>query len=295
MLLKYQTYFGLKAASNSHTLKHQPCCLHNSSQQGPYMIYPCYINGLLQQSVKLSMSYPSTLMRPGSICLILIITRFFLQTHWRIMQMPFIVLDHLSNLFGGSSIAQSVQSATHLGGSGRPTNGYKKIHALKFQAVRLPNGLFGHLFGPVEGQHNDNDLLTESRLLNICAIYALHRGANENTPIHQCFLQLFGDPAYGLGPCILSPFSGGNWTEEELEWNAAMSAVWIEVEHGFGNVTHLWPFLNAQWKHQVYASPVGWYYCVRVLLTNMHNCIQPNQTSQYFSCEPPVLEEYFHH
>lgn len=128
---------------------------------------------------------------------------------------------------------------------------------MKFQAVRLPNGLFGHLFGPVEGQRNDNHLLSKSRLLDVCAVYALRRGADENTPIHQRFFQLFGDPAYGLGPCILSPFSGVDRTEEDMEWNAAMSAVRIEVEHGLGDVTRLWPFLNAWWKHRVYQSPVG--------------------------------------
>ena len=28
-------------------------------------------------------------------------------------------------------------------------NEHKRVHALKFQAVALPNGLIGHLFGPV--------------------------------------------------------------------------------------------------------------------------------------------------
>ena len=28
-------------------------------------------------------------------------------------------------------------------------NGHKRVHALKFQAVALPNGLTGQLFGPV--------------------------------------------------------------------------------------------------------------------------------------------------
>lgn len=28
-------------------------------------------------------------------------------------------------------------------------NEHKRVHALKFQCVALPNGLFGHLFGPV--------------------------------------------------------------------------------------------------------------------------------------------------
>ena len=28
-------------------------------------------------------------------------------------------------------------------------NGHKRVHALKFQSVALPNGLIGHLYGPV--------------------------------------------------------------------------------------------------------------------------------------------------
>lgn len=27
---------------------------------------------------------------------------------------------------------------------------YKRVHALKFQSVVLPNGLVGHLYGPVD-------------------------------------------------------------------------------------------------------------------------------------------------
>jgi nuclease HARBI1 len=44
-------------------------------------------------------------------------------------------------------------------------NGHKKFHALEFQALMLPNGIISHLYGPFEGWHNDNHLLTESGLL----------------------------------------------------------------------------------------------------------------------------------
>ena len=61
-------------------------------------------------------------------------------------------------------------------------NGHKRKHALKFQAVMLPNGMFGHLFGPVEGRRNDNYLLTASGLLDKCAQYALRDGTDVHTP-----------------------------------------------------------------------------------------------------------------
>lgn len=175
-------------------------------------------------------------------------------------------------------------------------SGHKRYHALKFQAIRLPNGLFGHLYGPVEGRRNDAHLLEESGLLDQCREHAVRPGTDANTPAADRFLQLFGDPAYGVTYQIQSPFAGvGAWTEEEKEWNHLMGAVRIEVEHGFGDVSRMWPFLNAWWKLKVYASPIGRYYRVAVLLTNAVNCIRPNQTAQYFNCMPPPLHIYFHH
>ncbi|KAJ6628627.1 hypothetical protein B0H10DRAFT_1722562, partial [Mycena sp. CBHHK59/15] len=147
--------------------------------------------------------------------------------------------------------------------------------------------------------------LTESQLLEKCAQHALLPGADKNTPIQQRYFQIFWDPAYGVSPVMLSPFSGlGERTEDKVAWNmamavawnAAMVAVYIEVEHGFGDITFIntWPFLNAWWKLCLYSLPVGRYYHVAVLLSNTLNCICPNQSAQYFDCEPPILEAYFH-
>ncbi|KAF8239447.1 hypothetical protein L208DRAFT_1468412 [Tricholoma matsutake] len=129
-------------------------------------------------------------------------------------------------------------------------SGYKKVHSLKYQAVKLPDGLPGHIHGPEVGRHNDNQLLTTSGLLDFCAAQAVHPGTSVNTPPPQRYLQLFGDPAYGNSHHILSPFSGsGERTDEEKRWNEAMVRVRIEVEHGFRGVVRLWPYLNAWWKH----------------------------------------------
>jgi hypothetical protein len=174
-------------------------------------------------------------------------------------------------------------------------SGHKKFHALKFQAVMLPNGIFGHLFGPHEGRRNDSFLLNESGLLATCAEYAVREGTDENTPDGERYLQLFGDPAYGNSQQINSPFAGlGVRTEEEKEWNLAMAAERIGVEHGFALVTNNFPFLNAGWKMQVYSSPVGRYYRVGVVFTNAISCVRSNQIAQHFNCQPPSLKDYFH-
>ncbi|KAI0039757.1 hypothetical protein FA95DRAFT_1585203 [Auriscalpium vulgare] len=151
-------------------------------------------------------------------------------------------------------------------------NGHKKVHSLEFQAVVLPNGMFGHLFGPVEGRRNNAHLLAASGLMELCALHAVLPGVDEDTPIEDQYFQVFGNPAYGVGMHIQSPFSGaGERTEEEQEYNRQMAAVRIEVEHAFGIVQ------------------------LGVLLTNALNCFRPNQVSQYFDCRPPSLSEYFHH
>ena len=166
---------------------------------------------------------------------------------------------------------------------------------LKFQAVRLPNGLFGHLFGPVVGRHADPWLLMESGLLAALRTYAVHPGTDENTPDHEHYFQIFGDPTYGVSCHIMSPFAGvGHCMQDEQDWNNAMAATCIKVEHGFGEVTWQWPMLNAWWKLKINASPVGRYYQVGVLFTNTLNWISPNQTSQYFDIIPPELHKYFH-
>lgn len=171
-------------------------------------------------------------------------------------------------------------------------NGHKHFHGLKYQAVMLPNGIFGHLYGPIEGRHNDMFALTESGLIDECTLHAKLASTTENEESHP--LQLFGDPAYGLDTQIISPFPKRGRTNDQQEWNTQMSKARIEVEHGFSLVTRNWQFLQAEWKLRVFQSPVGRYYRVAVLLTNALACLQPNQVSRYFCCPPPSVENYFH-
>lgn len=64
-------------------------------------------------------------------------------------------------------------------------NGYKKYHALKYQAVLLPNGIIGHLYGPVEGRRNDNALLADSGLLDWCREHAIRPDVPPDAPPAQ--------------------------------------------------------------------------------------------------------------
>ncbi|EIN09671.1 hypothetical protein PUNSTDRAFT_67051, partial [Punctularia strigosozonata HHB-11173 SS5] len=181
-------------------------------------------------------------------------------------------------------------------------NGHKKYHALKYQALALPDGLIGHLHGPLEGRRGDGFLLSDSGLLDWCSEHAKcpsitsGSGNGMDNSSKDTYYRLYGDPAYGLSDVLISPFSGpGERTPEEREFNERMSSLRMEVEHTFGNVLNKWGFLRSKSKMKVYSSPVGRYYRVGVLLTNAMNCLRPNQTSQFFLCSPPSLREYLHH
>ena len=80
-------------------------------------------------------------------------------------------------------------------------NGHKRVHALKFQSVVLPNGLIANLYGPVEGRRRDAGMLRDSGLLNTLEREAYsHRGD---------VLCLYGDPAYPLRPYLMPPYRIG--------------------------------------------------------------------------------------
>ena len=106
-------------------------------------------------------------------------------------------------------------------------NGHKKVHSLKYSAVKSPDGLIYHLFRPYEGCRNDNALLNDSGLVERCI---------QKAPSF-C---LYGDSAYPVSSVLLSPFLKANLTKEEMAWNVAMSARRECVEWGFADILRLW-------------------------------------------------------
>ncbi|EIM80348.1 uncharacterized protein STEHIDRAFT_162765 [Stereum hirsutum FP-91666 SS1] len=172
-------------------------------------------------------------------------------------------------------------------------SGYKHFHAMKYQGVVLPNGLFANLFGPFEGRRNDNAVLHDSGLKETCRKRAYTRDSEGR----EQYYQLFGDPAYvGISRELMSPYTGSRLSEDQQRFNAKMSHFRIEVEHAFAVALNQWPFLDHWKRHRVYSSPIGRYYRIGILLTNSMTCLRGrNQISDTFRCPPPTLEEYFHH
>ncbi|PFX23931.1 hypothetical protein AWC38_SpisGene11500 [Stylophora pistillata] len=108
-------------------------------------------------------------------------------------------------------------------------NGHKRVHALKFQSVSLPNGLIAHLYGPVEGKKHDAVMLKDSGLLD-----DLER--NAFSPVTGEAMCIYGDPAYPLRLHLQQPFREAPLTAPMEQFNKSMSSVRTSVEWIFGDI-----------------------------------------------------------
>ena len=86
-------------------------------------------------------------------------------------------------------------------------NGYKRIHALKFQSVALPNGLIASLHGPYKGLKHDVGMLLESGLLA-----TLQRLAWSN----RYLLCTYGDPANPISVHLQRSFPNSDCADQRF-------------------------------------------------------------------------------
>lgn len=166
--------------------------------------------------------------------------------------------------------------------------GYKWCHAIKFQGITTPDGLIVSLAGPFEGKLGDRMAWRQSGIEEI-----LRDIFSEN--MEQGRLFLYGDHAYSLSFGIICPFKdtiSHQITQEEKAFNAKMSGYRIAIEHGFGKVVNLWSFIAFKNGLQIGLSPIGAYYAIAVLLTNLHTCLYGSQISLHFKVMPPSVDSY---
>ena len=163
-------------------------------------------------------------------------------------------------------------------------NGHKRVHAIKFQSIVLPNGLIANLSGPYEGKRHDSTMLHESRVLPNLRQVAFHNGVP---------LCLYGDPAYPLGVHLQGPFREPALTPEMQAYNKAMSELRVSVEWMFGNITKFFSFVDFKRQMKIHLSAIGKMYVTCALLENTRTCLYGNIVSTYFGLPPPTLHEYF--
>ena len=91
----------------------------------------------------------------------------------------------------------------------------------------------------------------------------------------------------------MSPYPSLQITPNQREFNTRMSSVQESVEWGFGEAKREFPFLDFARNMRLLLSPVGIFYLVGLLLCNAHTILHYPLVPQYFTCQPPTLEEYF--
>lgn len=158
-------------------------------------------------------------------------------------------------------------------------SGHKRQHCLKFQGIMTPCGIIAHMFGPIEGSRHDAFMLAESGILNTLSSSRFK---------DYC---IYGDPAYPLRPQLLAPFSG-ELSEAENSFNKQMATIRQSVEWGFGKLKTNFAFLDFKKNLKILLQPVGMYFVVGTILINCQSCLYGSQTSTYFQCDPPTLEDY---
>lgn len=162
-------------------------------------------------------------------------------------------------------------------------NGQKKVHGLKYQCIVGPDGIITHSSKPSNGARHDYAMLEESKIYEV-----LEEKLNFGNEIF-C---IYGDSAYVNRPHIVSPFKGNNLDELQKNFNESMSKVRICIEWTFALVKTEFAFVDYKKNQKIYLQPIGKIFSVAVILTNCHTCFYGSETSIYFNCPPPKIEEY---
>ena len=93
-------------------------------------------------------------------------------------------------------------------------HGHKRKHALNFQAVTTADGIFYHVYGPVEGRSHDWTLFVRSDL---------DTQLEEVMKVGDRQLCTFGDSGYNVREYLEIPFQGSDLNENQRAFNRAMS------------------------------------------------------------------------
>jgi hypothetical protein len=164
-------------------------------------------------------------------------------------------------------------------------NGKDRVHALKYQAVTTPDGMFLQLAGPWPGSRHDQHMVKQSGILDyVVDLPRRNDGA---------LFVIYADQGYATAAGIETPYFDDAVNAQHAAYNEAMSASRVTVEWAFGGILQNWAHNNFTPSQQLLSNrKIGQVYLVAGLLTNFLNCLKRNNTSIYFGVLPPVLEVY---
>jgi hypothetical protein len=166
-------------------------------------------------------------------------------------------------------------------------SGKHKSHGLKFELVVLPNGLTSWLFGPVEGRRHDCFVLNMGGLKNNLD------GLNETCVMtYGSEICVIADKGYAIHKFIQTPYKGSNLDEQQLAFNDLVNSVRMCVEWNFSKITTYFAQLDFFRNQKILLSSIGTMYICAAFFSNCHTCFYGSETSAFFDCMPPTIEEY---
>ncbi|XP_015774483.1 PREDICTED: uncharacterized protein LOC107352684 [Acropora digitifera] len=153
-------------------------------------------------------------------------------------------------------------------------NGHKRIHALKFQSLALPNGIIANMCGPVEGKKHDASMLGDSGLLQQLQQYA-HSPAGHP----MC---IYGDPAYPLRLQLQAPFRNVVLTPQIQAFNSSMSSV------------NFFKFLDFKKNLKIGLSNIGKLYIVCAVFQMLSPVYMAILPQNFLICNHPHYRNILH-
>ena len=136
-----------------------------------------------------------------------------------------------------------------------------------------------------EGKTHDSAMLADSGLFYDLENHAFSRARDP--------MALYGDPSYPLRVHLQVPYRCAGMTPQMEEYNKTMSTVRISVEWIFGDIINYFKFLDFKKNLKISLSAVGKMYIVCAIMRNALTCMYGNSTSEFFSLDPPSLNDYF--
>lgn len=168
----------------------------------------------------------------------------------------------------------SVQRATYSG---------HKRNCIKFQALRTPDCLIFHLFGPVEGPGYDMTVFRGS---------GIEQKQSSTLLIEESQFCIYGDLAYVMRQYLIIGYRDTSLTEAEKEFNKKMSACPIGVEWTFKETKKFFSHVASASKRRIGHTPAALWYYVSGVLWNFRGCLDGIQSETFFNCPASSLEQY---
>ena len=164
-------------------------------------------------------------------------------------------------------------------------NGAKKFHCYKTGSLYLPDGMHGYVPDLVPGRWNDNKQRSSCGIIVSLSQLLANAGQRYVVVTDKGYGNVLGFWAMYHGRTAL--------TNRQEDVNRKISSVRVSIEWGFGDIYQTWGFIGCYRLQKSLLNPVGDYFHAATLMTNVRTCLYGNQTSDFFDCQPPTLEEYF--